>query len=72
MELRLDELVSRTALPSLSFVASHTDGAALLATMDGLGLEGVVSKRTHDVCLDIAVCLAILYARHVPLLEHDA
>lgn len=41
----LEAVVRRAALPSLSYVAAHEDGAVLLATMDGLGLEGVVSKR---------------------------
>ena len=41
----LEALVRRAALPSLSYVAAHEDGATLLATMDSLGLEGVVSKR---------------------------
>ncbi|MCL4743793.1 MAG: hypothetical protein KJZ83_00110 [Burkholderiaceae bacterium] len=44
----LDSFVERASLPWLSFVAGHLDGGALFATMDGLGLEGVVSKRINS------------------------
>ena len=42
---RLEDLVVPAALPSLSHIAPHQDGAKLLAKMEELGLEGVVSKR---------------------------
>ena len=42
----LDALLSTPANPSLSYVAPHPDGARLFTTMDELGLEGVVAKRS--------------------------
>jgi len=44
----LSELVERAKLPCLSYVAGFLDGEALFKTMDELGLEGVVSKRTES------------------------
>ena len=41
----LEGFVSRAALPCLSCVPWFEDGGPLLATMERLGLEGVVSKR---------------------------
>ena len=44
----LVELVERAKLPCLSYVAGFVDGKALFETMDALGLEGVVSKKTES------------------------
>lgn len=41
----LEALVGRATLPGLSYVAAFEDGGPLLATMESLCLEGVVSKR---------------------------
>jgi len=47
-ETLLNELVERTNLPCLSYVAGFVDGGALFRIMDKLALEGVVSKRTNS------------------------
>lgn len=44
----LNELVERANLPCLSYVPGFVDGDVLFETMDKLGLEGVVSKRTSS------------------------
>ena len=44
----LCELVERAKLPCLTYVAGFVDGEALFRTMDELGLEGVVSKKTES------------------------
>jgi bifunctional non-homologous end joining protein LigD len=42
---RLESLVEASSSPAVAFSRSFTDGKALLAHCDKLGLEGVVSKR---------------------------
>ena len=44
----LNELVERANLPCLSYEPGFVDGDVLFETMDKLGLEGVVSKRTSS------------------------
>jgi len=44
----LNELAERANLPCLSYVLGFVDGDVLFETMDKLGHEGVVSKRTSS------------------------